>query len=903
MIESDANNGDRKFRESLQREFHRYLGLEAGKFAAADCLKIDLHCHDYNSDNPEELWGRILKLPETWLKTKKLVKCLRNNGCDVITVTNHNNARSCWELLEQGNDLLVGAEFTCHFPEYNLFVHVLTYGFSRPQEAVLLCKRKNIYEFLHYAAEQNIPVVLPHPLYFYTRNDRIDPALFEKMAVMFQRFEVLNGQRDLWQSVLTLNWAQSLTPEKIQRYAKKHRLNPADFGVDTSRPKILTGGSDDHMGIFAGQCGSNLYIPNLAERLRSAKPSELALEAIRDGTVSPYGQVLENQKLNIALLDYFSQVATRIEDPGLLRILFHRGEVSDKLACLAIGNLMLEMQKHKNAQRFFNFVHDALRGKKPGKLMRWKIKKDYRFCIQHLEKISASKSESPEVFVDTVNHSIADMFRQLNLLIIERFKKSTMNHSDSKLDHFSTEQIARKFEVPSQISAMLFGGKKKRSDMSRLNVSDLLDHLHFPVLVALVLAGTILASTRVLYQNRRFLNDFAETIGSHRHPRRALYLTDTLIDRNGVSTSLSAKLREIQRADLPIDFLICHPDVEAQRHLHVVRPLARFSLPEFGEQEFRIPDLLEIARIFYCGGYDRIVCSTEGPMALVSLFIKHMFNVPSYFFMHTDWIEFIKDTTDLNEHERDRIRRLLRFFYKQYAGVFVLNNDHREWMIGHQMQIEKEKVFLTAHSAAKRDPLIRPANKTELFPDANGDTPVLFFASRLSREKGILDLAEIFHRVKQALPDVRIVIAGSGPAEAGLKQQLPEALYLGWVDKPRMAQLYAGLDLLIFPSRFDTFGNVVLEAFASGMPAIAYNCKGPKDIIEHGVSGYLAGDSVEMSAQIVNYFASPARQRMMREQALRRSENYRAEQIMQQFLSDLGLVEMPKFANDQSSAA
>ena len=903
MIKFDSGVGDADFRESLKRQFSQYLLRESRKYAVDDCLQVDLHCHDHHSDKPEELWARILQLPETWLKTKKLVKCLQGNGCDVITITNHNNARSCWELLEKGQDILVAAEFTCHFPEYNLFVHVLTYGFSRQQEAVLLRKRRDIYQFLRYAAEQNIPVILPHPLYFYTRNEKIDPALFEKLALMFMRFEVLNGQRDLWQSMLTLNWARSLTPEKMHRYAKKHGLNPSDFGVDPSQPKILAGGSDDHMGIFAGQCGSYLHVPNLADRLNTAKASELALEALRQGAMVPYGQVLENQKLNIALLDYFSQVATRIKDPGLLRILFHRGEVSDKVACLAIGNLMLEMQKHKNAQMFFNFVHDALLGKKPGKLIKWKIKKDYRFCIQHLEKISDSKGQEPEVFVETVNNSIAEMFRQLNLLVIERFKKSALSHPDNRLDRFSTEEIARKFEVPSQLSELIFGAKKKRSDMSRLNFSDLLDNLHFPVLVAVVLAGTILASTRVLYQNRRFLNDFAESIGNNHHPRRALYLTDTLLDKNGVSSSLSGKLTEIQRENLPIDFLICHPNAENQPHLHVIRPLTTFSLPEYGEQEFRIPDVLEIARIFYQGGYDRVICSTEGPMALVSLFIKHMFNVPSYFFMHTDWIEFIKDTTDLNEHERDRIRRVLRFFYKQYAGVFVLNNDHREWLTGHQMQLDKDNVFLTAHHTAKRDPSIVPVEKSELFPDASADTPVLLFASRLSKEKGIFDLVEIYARVKQSIPDIKLVIAGSGPAETQLKQQFPEALYLGWVDKRRMAQLYSGLDLFVFPSRFDTFGNVVLEAFTNGMPVIAYNCKGPKDIIEHGESGYLVKDTAEMSDQIIDFFEHPVRHRGLREKAMRRSEDYRAEQIMRQFLIDLGLAENLVLVDRKSSAA
>lgn len=345
------------FRKSLQLEFNQYLDQTTNRFPLKDCLRMDLHCHDFNSDVPDELWGRILGLPETWLKTKHLVRCLQGNGCDVITVTNHNNARSCWELMEKGQDVLAAAEFTCHFPEYDLFVHVLTYGFTPEQEVVLKGSRGDIYQFLRYTAAHDIPVILPHPMYFYTRNEHIDLELFEKLAVLFERFEVLNGQRDQWQSVLTLNWVNSLTPEKIRSYAGKHGLDPADYGVDPDRPKVLTGGSDDHMGIFAGECGSYLYVPDLSKRLKTSKPSELALEAIRDNRIVPFGYVAENQKLNIALLDYFSQVATHIEDPGLLRIMFHRGETSDKLACFAISNLLLEMQKHRNTQKFLSLIH------------------------------------------------------------------------------------------------------------------------------------------------------------------------------------------------------------------------------------------------------------------------------------------------------------------------------------------------------------------------------------------------------------------------------------------------------------------------------------------------------------------------------------------------------------------
>src|SRR5262249_10025332 len=152
---------------------------------------------------------------------------------------------------------------------------------------------------------------------------------------------------------------------------------------------------------------------------------------------------------------------------------------------------------------------------------------------------------------------------------------------------------------------------------------------------------------------------------------------------------------------------------------------------------------------------------------------------PGYFFMHTDWIDFAKHTTDLDHHERDRIRRMLRALYRRFEGVFVLNSDHREWLIGREMQMDAERVHLTAHHAQPRHPGARPIGKADLFADATNETPILFTACRLSREKGIFELPQIVAQARRSLPDLRLVIAGSGPAEAELKAALPDALFLG----------------------------------------------------------------------------------------------------------------------------
>jgi glycosyltransferase involved in cell wall biosynthesis len=88
------------------------------------------------------------------------------------------------------------------------------------------------------------------------------------------------------------------------------------------------------------------------------------------------------------------------------------------------------------------------------------------------------------------------------------------------------------------------------------------------------------------------------------------------------------------------------------------------------------------------------------------------------------------------------------------------------------------------------------------------------------------------------------------------------------------------------------------------MPVLAYGCKGPKDIIEHGRSGYLVDTLEEMAGQVVEHFADPARHAQMRRAALRRVEDYQAGPIMRQFLDDLGLGEAAEpLEREQRSAA
>lgn len=309
------------FRTAVHQRLRDLLDGNAPAFPEADRLRIDLHCHDRNSDVTDELWGRILRIPESWLEPRRLHKTLRSRGATAWTVTNHNNARSCWELLEQGVDTLSAAEWTCVFPEHDVSVHILVYGFTPEQEPELERRRRNVYDFLRYCRSHDLPVVQPHPLYFYARERRPSRELFEKFAILFERFEVCNGQREAWQNLLAWEWVRSLDRDRLEGYARKHGLDPFEFCAD-AWSKGAAGGSDDHIGALVGLTGTWLEVPGLEQRLAAgAMPSELALEALRAKRMNPFGRPADEENLSTAILDYLDQTAIHYEDsrPGCPR--------------------------------------------------------------------------------------------------------------------------------------------------------------------------------------------------------------------------------------------------------------------------------------------------------------------------------------------------------------------------------------------------------------------------------------------------------------------------------------------------------------------------------------------------------------------------------------------------------
>lgn len=882
------------FQNKLAEELNSFLFDQEMKYPADEVLKIDLHCHDYNSNVPDELMGRILKVPETWLPTNDLLSTLKRNNTDAITITNHNNARSCFELKDRGLDVLVGAEFSCTVPDFNIGIHVLTYGFDKKQGNVLNKLRRNLYQFLQYTRKNDLPTIWAHPLYHYSAKGIPSFDFFSKMALIFERFEVINGQRDTWQNLLVKSWLDQLTPDQINKDAKRFDIDLKLYCKDIYK-KSFSGGSDSHMGIFAGQTGTYLHVPNLQERLKTEKPSELALDALRRGDMAIYGSHTNSEKLTIAFLDYVFQIAMYKEDPGLMRILLHKGSSRDKMLALFITNAFSELRRHKVTMRFVELFHNSFKGIAPTKARRLMLPKIYKPVFDEALKIAGAHNLSGEEMVEQFSTAINSINDKLNIILFNRLEKK-MNTilSDESFKEIKLTDIIERLEIPSEFRTLMQSeGKKRRwgfgKKMTTPNIADFVDGLPFPFLASTLILGAQFTSSRVLYNTRPLLKTFSDKIGKLQHPKRMLWLTDTFDDKNGVSMVLQEMLKEIKRLNLPIDILVCSNTIQLDDHLKVVKPLAEITLPFYEDQAVRFPNFNEIHHLFLENGYDRIMSSTEGIMGLVSVYLKNAYSVPASFYVHTDWVMFSRKVLKLDRPNQDRVRRLLRAFYGEFDTLFVLNSDHQKWLTSKKMGFDTKKVFLTAHWV---DEQFYPRNvsKKEVF-DLDNDDKVLLFAGRLSPEKGVMDIVEIYPFLQKTVPNLKVVFAGTGPLEEKLKELMPDAVYLGWVENAKLPQIYSAADLTILPSKFDTFSLVVLESLSCGTPVVAYKSKGPKDIIEHTVSGFLAKGSKEMSSLIMDYFFDDSVHENFRREAVKRAKGYNKQLILDQLLENLELQE------------
>jgi len=152
------------------------------------------------------------------------------------------------------------------------------------------------------------------------------------------------------------------------------------------------------------------------------------------------------------------------------------------------------------------------------------------------------------------------------------------------------------------------------------------------------------------------------------------------------------------------------------------------------------------------------------------------------------------------------------------------------------------------------DPALRDES---LLPCGDGERVNVLYTGRITREKGAELLAEAFLTAQARDPRLHLVLAGGGPEEERVREEVGEhATFMGWLHGGELAKVYASADLFLFPSATDTFGQVILEAQASGLPVIAVAAGGPLTLVEDRVSGLLCDPDADSLADALTELAS-----------------------------------------------
>jgi phosphatidylinositol alpha 1,6-mannosyltransferase len=317
---------------------------------------------------------------------------------------------------------------------------------------------------------------------------------------------------------------------------------------------------------------------------------------------------------------------------------------------------------------------------------------------------------------------------------------------------------------------------------------------------------------------------------------RVVYFTESLYPLvDGVSRTLGRLFETLERRN--VDFRVYSPFVPDERVTwrSRVRPVRYLRFPPYPDYRVTLPLTRRIAREVAEYRPDLIHVVSPTPMAYRAQGIARRIDVPVVASFHTHFVSYFRYY---------RIGwlepvgwRLLRGFYRRCARVYApslsIIEELREQGIG-RLELWSRGIDLTGFSPSHRD--------ADLLERVRGrsNAPVLLLVSRLVREKDLADLIEMNRILRARGVEFTLALVGDGPMRRELARSLPEAYFAGHQSGGALARWYASADVFVFPSTTETLGNVVLEALASGLPAVVVDRGGPQDLVRHGENGFVA---------------------------------------------------------------
>jgi glycosyltransferase involved in cell wall biosynthesis len=735
-------------------------------------IRADLHTHSKYSEHPSEWFLQRLGAQESYVEPEFIYKAAKGRGMDLVTITDHNRIEG--SVILNGlhpEDTFTGVESTVYFPEDDCKVHILVYGLTERHYSDIQKIRTDIYEMRDFLKQENLAHAVAHATY--SVNGKISIEHLEKLILLFDVFEGINGGREKIHNAVWMKTLSSLTPEHIDRLYKKYKIEPFS---DTPWIKGLTGGSDDHAGLFNGQTHT------MAEIL-TANAKDF-LDCIRNKNSIPGGRHNDYQSLVFTIYKVAYDFSKQKNE----------GKISGTILSQLL-DFIYEKQKFGFKEKI-KIRRLRSNGKK---------EKLYRLLYELVEELRLGKGLTINARFNIVHDKIAQ--------ISDEFLYGLFNSFEKDLQSGDVTNIVKNISaaIPGIFLSIPFFSSLNHMYVNR----DLLEELaeRFDI-------NTPQESKTILW--------FTDTLVDLNGVSVTLQKLGWLAYKKEVDLKIVTSLRQEElNSVLP-------PNIVNLPYIYCI------NIPDYESYELKIPSILNSLKIIYDLEPDEIYISTPGPIGMLGLLAAKLLRVKCTGIYHTDFTLEVSKIIEDESICRLLGSMVKWFYDKMdEIGVFtedyinILGDrgfDTKKMRIFHK-GIDSA-LFYPRKSMRKevaKDNNI-PDGINLLYTGRISKDKNFDFLLEVYRE--LSTYHEDLNLIVAGEGPYLVTVKQNC-------RDLQRVKFLGLVENNRLPAIYSSTDVLVFPSVTDTFGMVVLESQSCGLPALVSDKGGPKNIVLDGETGYV----------------------------------------------------------------
>lgn len=794
-------------------------------------VRIDLHCHSRFSAMTDAWMADLLGIQDCYTDPEVLYANAKARGMTHVTLTDRDTIAGGLRLLDH-DDFILGEEVTAFFHSESLHVDVLVWGLTEDQHDEIQRHRYDVVKLVEYLREQRLPYGLAHPASFGIGGLRQEH--FELLLLLFSLWEVRDGHSHPVANELSRRLVEEGCYD-LRALAAKHGLPepPAPRGF---------AGSDDRSSLDVGSTYTELSLARPAAGLGGRQ--EASGRGARDGAGDRSGRQRTSvgsgrETVTAALL---TQPLLCRGEEGSTEKTAHTG-ISLFAGTAASGSRVASwmVRRSQRSPAVWSFLTSKTGRRVTGRAVSLysitsRLGRAETWQASAASEIGAAIArgelrgeERHACIAGAAEKGWARAMTQNLARIQERVERGSVPDDEIK-------QIASAQALLAPYFAAAAYRARQRRHAERVE--------------------------RVLMKAQLLPEASAALV-----PRIALF-TDTYREVNGVTTILQRFHEHAVGHGWPLTIVDSGPQEETAPGRYTFKAVESMAWAVYRDYPMNIMPPLALMRWCEREGISVIHAATPGPVGIAAILAAKALDLPLVGTYHTD-LPHLGFFLTRDHTAEELLWSYVRWFYGQCQIVLCPSQLVIQDLTEHGVRAE-----LVPFDQAIDGDQFSPALRDEaLHAELGEGRKVVLWVGRVSPEKGLPILATAYRLLLERRDDVRLVLVGDGPYRTTLEEQLPQARFLGYRSGVELSRVFASADMFAFPGISETFGQVVLEAAASGLPSVISAGVAVDEIVERGVSGLTVapGDAEGFAQAIETLLDDEALRRRMGNEARRRA--------------------------------